>query len=231
MDTRNDLIALGSMLPFLKGRDYEFAASLCLQAQSRKLSDKQMHWVKVLADRAIAASQPQAPAPVAPVASNEAAADGCLWAIPQMLYKAAASLKFPAVELAYEECGIRLAIAGPNSRYAGLVTVTSVAKDSSKNPGQRRWFGTIDHEGRFQPPMSLSPNAVQGISRALLAFAKDPNEAARSTYQKTGACVFCRRTLTDERSLATGYGPVCADNFGLPWGEAKAPGVMVCEGI
>lgn len=36
----------------------------------------------------------------------------------------------------------------------------------------------------------------------------------------TGACVFCSRKLTDERSLTVGYGPVCAERESLPWGES-----------
>lgn len=35
----------------------------------------------------------------------------------------------------------------------------------------------------------------------------------------TGSCIFCMRTLTDERSITVGYGPICADHNGLPWGE------------
>lgn len=43
-------------------------------------------------------------------------------------------------------------------------------------------------------------------------------EAAR--FGKTHAhCVFCVRPLTDERSLTVGYGPDCAANRDLPWGE------------
>lgn len=34
----------------------------------------------------------------------------------------------------------------------------------------------------------------------------------------TGQCVFCARRLTDERSIAVGYGPVCAEHNALPWG-------------
>lgn len=37
-----------------------------------------------------------------------------------------------------------------------------------------------------------------------------------------GQCVFCSRVLTDERSIAVGYGPSCAINQGLPWGEEVA---------
>jgi hypothetical protein len=35
----------------------------------------------------------------------------------------------------------------------------------------------------------------------------------------TGRCVFCSTALEDERSVNAGYGPTCADNRGLPWGE------------
>lgn len=31
-------------------------------------------------------------------------------------------------------------------------------------------------------------------------------------------CVFCGLELSDERSIAAGYGPTCAENRGLPWG-------------
>lgn len=34
-----------------------------------------------------------------------------------------------------------------------------------------------------------------------------------------GRCVYCSHELTDERSIAVGYGPVCAENNGLPWGH------------
>ena len=33
-----------------------------------------------------------------------------------------------------------------------------------------------------------------------------------------GHCVFCALELTDERSVAVGYGQVCASKRGLPWG-------------
>lgn len=37
----------------------------------------------------------------------------------------------------------------------------------------------------------------------------------------TGQCVYCAQKLTDERSLSVGYGPTCAENNGLPWGEVS----------
>lgn len=37
----------------------------------------------------------------------------------------------------------------------------------------------------------------------------------------TGRCVFCTAHLTDARSITVGYGPTCAQNHGLPWGEVS----------
>ena len=37
-----------------------------------------------------------------------------------------------------------------------------------------------------------------------------------------GQCVFCARGLTDERSMFVGYGAICAEHNGLPWGERPA---------
>ena len=43
---------------------------------------------------------------------------------------------------------------------------------------------------------------------------------ARSHGHRTGYCCFCGQLLTDEeRSVAFGYGPVCAKHWGLPWGK------------
>jgi hypothetical protein len=48
---------------------------------------------------------------------------------------------------------------------------------------------------------------------------KTTAEQAAEFGHVTGQCVFCSRLLTDERSLAVGYGPVCASKNGLAWGE------------
>lgn len=45
------------------------------------------------------------------------------------------------------------------------------------------------------------------------------DEEAAKFGQLYGTCCYCWRELTDERSIEAGYGPVCAENRGLPWGE------------
>lgn len=44
-------------------------------------------------------------------------------------------------------------------------------------------------------------------------------EEAKAFGDSTHHCVFCHKGLTTKESKAVGYGPVCADNYGLPWGE------------
>lgn len=44
-------------------------------------------------------------------------------------------------------------------------------------------------------------------------------EKAKALGALYGVCVFCSATLTDEPSIAAGYGPICASNNGLPWGH------------
>lgn len=43
-------------------------------------------------------------------------------------------------------------------------------------------------------------------------------EEAAAFGHDHGSCVFCARDLNDPVSVEHGYGPVCAENFGLPWG-------------
>ena len=59
--------------------------------------------------------------------------------------------------------------------------------------------------------------------RAILADIVRPISAdeAAAWGHAHDRCVFCSLGLTDERSVAVGYGPVCAGNYGLPWGVAS----------
>ena len=59
------------------------------------------------------------------------------------------------------------------------------------------------------------------VLRILCAFAMHPKRMAQAYATKYERCGFCNRELADPRSVNVGYGPVCADNYGLPWGEAE----------
>lgn len=100
----------------------------------------------------------------------------------------------------------------------------SPAPATGKNPGALyikragEYQGKIDRTGGF----SAARDADTGILGALKAFAQNPAAAALAYGQATGNCCFCARELTDPRSVTAGYGPICADHFGLPWGQERA---------
>lgn len=58
---------------------------------------------------------------------------------------------------------------------------------------------------------------------------KDPVAAATLSGKLTSCCSFCGRALTDERSVVLGYGPVCAEHWGLPWDAERTGSTTVTE--
>lgn len=49
--------------------------------------------------------------------------------------------------------------------------------------------------------------------------AEDPLAAFSENGRLTKYCCYCGRALTHPSSTHYGYGPICAENFGLPWGD------------
>jgi len=60
--------------------------------------------------------------------------------------------------------------------------------------------------------------AKDGVTAELLLLSLDPITVLAQYGKDSGVCCFCRRELTDERSVNVGYGPICAEYYGLPWG-------------
>lgn len=58
---------------------------------------------------------------------------------------------------------------------------------------------------------------------------KDPIAAATLSGKLTSCCSFCSKQLTDERSVVLGYGPVCAEHWGLPWDAKRTGSTTVTE--
>lgn len=128
----------------------------------------------------------------------------------EILTKAKESLKYPRMVAQFDEGAIRIGLASGRSKYPGSINVTS---DGSYE--DRTWYGRIHTDGRFEPSRRGSPDWVVD---ALVKFNEDPAGAAKVQGQKYGHCCFCRKELVTNESVAAGYGPVCADHYGLPWG-------------
>jgi hypothetical protein len=54
------------------------------------------------------------------------------------------------------------------------------------------------------------------------AYAKDPIAYAKMQGIKYKRCCFCGTEITNISSRYHGYGPICAENYGLPWGDVPA---------
>lgn len=103
--------------------------------------------------------------------------------------------------------------AGSRSRYAGAVYIAAPGYDAG-------WYARIETSGSLT--LNESILRPSGLEDELQKFAANPVEYAARYGRESGNCCFCNIKITDPRSLNVGYGPVCAENYGLPWGE-KAP--------
>jgi hypothetical protein len=76
------------------------------------------------------------------------------------------------------------------------------------------------HDGAVFVRASDDEHELTDMDRArgvVAAIAFDHQAAAVLFGHKIGQCGYCRRSLTDERSISAGVGPVCARKHGIPW--------------
>lgn len=188
-----------------RGRPNDFLTSLSARFRNKgEWSPGQRPWAHKLANEAKERAErpPEAPTFVEGHAFPR---------IVEMITKAAESLKYPRIEFGFDEGAIRLSLAGSRSKLPGTVPVTSLGSYES-----RTFYGRIHRDGRFEPSRRGAPDWVVD---ALEAFENDPAGTASLQGQRFGSCCFCRRELSTKESLFVGYGPVCADRYGLPWGD------------
>lgn len=109
---------------------------------------------------------------------------------------------------------------------AGEGFSVSPAKADSRNPGclyvksaGGTYLGKIDREGVFTGANYGASDHAARAQAALIEFNKAPVEQAKAYGFETGNCCFCGLALTDERSVTAGYGPICAEHWGLDWGS------------
>lgn len=123
-----------------------------------------------------------------------------------------AGKKFPRITLKTAEGRTVVLALAVKGKYPGAVQVT----DDRKYPGNT-WYGRIETDGSWVAGAAACDDVLDLLKR----FAADPVQVAREFGKATGQCCFCKAGLTDARSVDVGYGPICADKFGLPWGEKE----------
>lgn len=194
--------ALKANLDNLAIKDRNFASSLISSFDKYgSLSAKQLYWVMKLAEKA------STPAPVKQKVDLVRVAN---------LFTVATShgLKNPAIRIG----GLKLSPAKAASANYGSIYV----KQGST------YLGKISAAGDWSPARDVEAQAAEAFVK-VSQFACDPVSAAAAEGHATGSCCFCARELSDAGSIEVGYGPICAEKFGLPH-QPKGHGLKVVVG-
>jgi hypothetical protein len=106
----------------------------------------------------------------------------------------------------------------------GKKVVLSPARVDSANAGfiyirfGEQYYGKVSPDGKLTLPSFVEP--CEEVHELIQEIANDPSKAGKAQGQRLGWCIFCSRTLTTNESLFYGYGPICAEKWGLEWGNA-----------
>lgn len=209
MNEREDKVAaLEIVFPNLSAKDKVFAGSLIDQAKKRPLSDKQVYWVGVLLERALGKDEKKEP---------EVVKVGDFSGVYGLFQKAKQKLKFPKIHLLVENVPVVLAMSGSKAKVPNAINVMGEGSFET-----RAWYGRVMSDGAWVK--GLKPQEGAGkVEEVLKALSRNPAKAAKEYGKLTGRCCFCNAQLSDEKSTAAGFGPTCAENFGLKqqWKDAQ----------
>lgn len=182
----------------------DFASDLLVKHNQYGLSVKQWVWVHILACEKDQRAERQASLP-----RTQNVLD--------YMTTAAQNLKYPKVLLVAEDGSeLKLSVAGQKAKMPGSVNLTDGGPF-----GENVWYGRINTDGRCD----LRDDAPEAIVNLVHNLDADPVAVVGECGKKSGACCCCGKELTHDHSLAVGYGPTCAKNFGMPWGSQAAQAV------
>jgi len=159
----------------------------------------QLFWQIKLAEEQIKKENPAAPS-----AAPAGIVVGAFAKIAEMFQKASAALKKPKILM----------------EIGGIESKLSLAPATGKNPGwvylkvQGEYAGKISPEGVFSPF-----NCPESVKEGIKNLAENPASVAAAYGHRTGNCCFCARELTKQDSLDVGYGEICSQHYGLPYGK------------
>lgn len=195
-----DLEAVLAKLPKF---DQSFGRDLVLKSKKYKMTDKQLWWIDRLTKKAKAELVVEQPV------ENV----GQMKGLYELFAKASKHLKYPKIGLEVDGHPVALVVSGPNSKNPGIVNVTD-----GKPFGHNKWYGRVTEAGAWETCKTDYPE-LPVVRKLLTEMSENPAKVASEYGRLTGYCCFCRSKLTDEKSTAVGYGPVCAERYGLPYGS------------
>jgi hypothetical protein len=129
-----------------------------------------------------------------------------------LVNKAKGVIKYPKIVFDAGFGKVKIWVQGDKAKFPGAIGLTV----------NGMWFGRIHQDGQFQASGTYDTSTMKDeFLDLLMAFAADPAGVGAKYGKLSGRCCFCQKFLDDPKSLGVGYGPVCAKNYGLPWGDAK----------
>jgi hypothetical protein len=202
---------LQQALPKLSAKDQEFAKSmLSKHAKWGSFTLGQQKWVDILVERAEAGPQ----VPLVGDVGNFAG-------VYKLFEVAKAKQKYPKLHLQVaDHMPVVLSVAGDKSKYPGQINVTDGGPF-----GQNKWYGRVNKDGEWVVGRGEFPE-IGEVAKLLRELGEDPAGVAAKYGKVTGYCCFCHRPLSDEKSVAVGYGPVCAEKWGLKDAWKKSAGLF-----
>lgn len=190
-----------------QGIQSDFAQSLTSRPLHR-LSDKQVAWLHKLAINSVPAYKAHFfPQTVRQAVTIEIDADFA-GKINAVFAKASTKLKYPKVRLSGDSGEIVLK---PRNGVVYINDAVETTYNSYRGETTPVFYGKIEN-GVLISPKSGTPDWVIELVKA---FANDPIGTAVAYGRATGNCCFCGRELTAGESIERGYGPICAENYGL----------------
>lgn len=131
-------------------------------------------------------------------------------AIAQLFNRAATKIKYPSLHFWRNIGELQFYLCGNLSKTPGVIRITN----AQKYPNQEV-YGEIykDGKGIFRRDTS------KAFQTEILNICSQPIDEAKIRGIKFGFCCFCATPIQTKESLAAGYGPICAENWGLPWGN------------
>lgn len=130
---------------------------------------------------------------------------------------AAIKLKYPSMHFVDAQGRhFRMYRTSDKSRFPGAASIEWKLPGNETN---NEWCGRVFRDGRLQFASGASNEVRQSLQDLLTAFCDSPLSAAKFYARETNRCMFCAHPLEEPSSVECGYGPICAETYGLPHGQ------------
>jgi len=127
----------------------------------------------------------------------------------ELFQRAQQNLKQP--KFVFKSCNMKIKIhIATKAHYPNFPNYLYISKAETGD-----YFGKFLKNGQ----MILQSNIPDKLREDLQKIKDNPIEFGKLYGQQYSFCCFCGTEIITVESLTVGYGPICASNWGLPWGS------------